>query len=843
MKRTALAMGLGWLTALAACAQTAEDSPEATEKRTDLDDARGGADAAGHRGRSHGHRDLSASTTTDLQAKRYVAAGDRSYVIGAADGSFAPMGWHIRGEMGGVWVHPIKLLDGYWFALDGAWLPSAERYTTGLGWARLEFPESGGLSVTRTEVSPDGSPVVLIGLKIRNEGNADREVALTMDVRSELMGAYPWGWTMPNAGEANGADVGSFDGQGRLVFEEPDQPWRALVGASPAPAGGEVGDDFWGPVPAAERPEYLEFGNGTGGQLTWTLSIDGHDSETVWIAVAGSHVAGDAADTALAAALDDPEQLLDAKIDGRRELLRQSRVDLPDETLDLAFDWAKLTMADLRRTVTDLQLRDVDEGRAYPEPVATLASATGVGAGFPDYPWLFGTDGAYTSFPLVVSGQWDTAREHLRTIRTVSEAINGDSGKVVHEVITDGSVYFGSNTSPGNSNETAQFAVAVDLLWRWSGDDQFADEMLPFVERGVRLLVGDLDADGDGWPEGFGMVERGGMGSEKLDVTSYTWAALGALERMAGARGADDTAAWAAEHRAAMEAAFVDAWWMPDISRYADSLCNAGDEEDAPPGGINVCQAPDTQLQQQHWINATPMEMGLGPVDLARTALDSLEAELTGPCGLFHTGPGGGPDGAGELKCWTLPTSVMAVAEANYGRLGQDQALRYIGAIAGLLDLETPGALPEIAASPDYDPFADFRDRAMFQQAWSAYGVQWPVVRHFLGVDPDVPAGQLSVVPHIPDGWPGLSIENLRVGDGEIEVEARHHGRRFVTEVEAPHGLDLTIGHTLPADAEVQRVRLDGDQVDFEVVDTARGREIRVSTTSSCRHTLEIKTR
>ena len=135
MMRTALALGLGCLTALAACAQTAEDSPEATERRTDLDDARGGADAAGHRGRSHDHRDLSASTTTDLQAKRYVAAGDRSYVIGAADGSFAPMGWHIRGEMGGVWVHPIKLLDGYWFALDGAWLPSAERYTTGLGWA------------------------------------------------------------------------------------------------------------------------------------------------------------------------------------------------------------------------------------------------------------------------------------------------------------------------------------------------------------------------------------------------------------------------------------------------------------------------------------------------------------------------------------------------------------------------------------------------------------------------------------------------------------------------------------------------------------------------------------
>jgi hypothetical protein len=65
-----------------------------------------------------------------------------------------------------------------------------------------------------------------------------------------------------------------------------------------------------------------------------------------------------------------------------------------------------------------------------------------------------------------------------------------------------------------------------------------------------------------------------------------------------------------------------------------------------------------------------------------------------------------------------------------------------------------PGALPKIALSPDYNPFAHFTDRAMFMQAWSAYGVKWPVIHHFLGVRPDIPAGALAVVPHIPAGWP-----------------------------------------------------------------------------------------
>ncbi|MEQ9229747.1 MAG: glycogen debranching protein, partial [Cyclobacteriaceae bacterium] len=43
----------------------------------------------------------------------FVAAGDRAYVVGHQDGSFPDLGWHVKDEMGGIWAHPIKLLDGY----------------------------------------------------------------------------------------------------------------------------------------------------------------------------------------------------------------------------------------------------------------------------------------------------------------------------------------------------------------------------------------------------------------------------------------------------------------------------------------------------------------------------------------------------------------------------------------------------------------------------------------------------------------------------------------------------------------------------------------------------------
>lgn len=799
------------------------------------------------------------STMDKLAQKRYVAAGDRAYVIGSEDGRFPPMGWHIRGEMGGVWAHPIKLLDGYWFALDDQWIPQASRFTTGAGYVQMQFPTTAGLKVTRTEFAPDDSPVTLVGLTLRNPESTDRSVKLTMDARSEVMAAYPWSWTKPSAKCFNQKDEANFDSQSQtLTFKEGGKPWFATVGSSERPKRRATGDQFWGPVTPDQQREYYEYEDpedpnrdtscadgprGTGGQLVWDLSVGGNQERTLWVAVGGSLSSQSIAQQAVQSALRNPDNLLAQKVQGRQALLDKTEVELPDPALQEAFDWGKLNMEDLRITVKDMKVRDVDEGKAYPPPAGSISSATGIGAGFPDYPWYFGTDGAYTAYPLLVSGQWDTLKEHLRTIKKVSEIVNPNTGKVIHEVMSEGSVYWGTNKHPGNTMETAQFATAVEQVWRWSGDNNFRDEMYPFIVRGMNYITsksncppqnpsaeGTCDDDGDGWPEGFGMVERGGMGEEKLDNTAYTWQALRALEAMAKSRGDSATATWADEKADRMEANFDNAWWMPNMDLYADSLEN-----------------PDNaQLQQKHWINATPMEVLLAPEERANAALNTLETgDFTGDCGLYHTGVGGGPEEKGELRCWTLPSSVMAVAEANYGRLADRQALFYMKTIAEQLDLEMPGALPEIVPSPEYDPFADFRERAMFMQAWSSYGVQWPVIHHFLGIRPDAPAGSLSVVPDVPDTWPGLSVKNLQVGGGTVAASASHEGNSYTTKVETSVAGELTIGYTLPADAEVQSVTLDGEQVaveDYDVVDTTRGSEVRIETSTGGPHELVVTT-
>jgi hypothetical protein len=811
------------------------------------------------------------STTDRLQDRRYVAAGDRAYVVGFENGRFPAQGWHIGGEMGGIWSQPLKLADGAWFGIDGSWLPPATRFTSGWGYTRMEFPTAGSLAVSRTDFAPDGVRAALLGLRLRNLGAA-RTVDVKVDVHSELLGHYPWAWTTPNATEANQADTGAYEAatgtlafrdQGRVHPNAPEHDWAAVVRGDRAPSGGEAGPGHWGAqdppqvcqdegVPDEEKAVYCDestAGKGTGGQLRYRIAIPANGTRTLWIAVAGSDRGPLAARRELQAALRDPAAALARKIATREREGRWTKVSLPaDQPLADGIEWGKQNLLDSTQRADDLLVRDVDEGKAYPPPVGTVARARWIGAGFPDYPWIFATDGEYTAFAAVAVGQFAAIEDHARTLSDVSVLLNGSSGKVAHEIVADGSVYFGALDDPGNTDETAKFPSLVALIWRWTGDDRFRDDLYPFAKRNLEYVYRELDADADGWPEGLGNVERTGMGEEKLDNTVYTLRGLYDLADLADAKGDAATRAWALDRAGRLRTAFEAAWWMPAARQYADSLDDPG----------------DVQVQQKHWIGVTPMEAELvvdrgvvpgiaardhGTVALAERETDCYSGTRPYNRGLSHTGCGGGPTGAGERDIFTLNTSIMAVGEGNYGRLGPGQQERYTAANRELMlpaPDEQPGAMPEIAPSPpprgrNIDRCS--RCRSMVMQAWGNYGTVWPVVHQQLGVRPDLGRGRLAVMPQVPASGP-VAGSRIRLGRGWVDVAAGHSGRSWFTAVRT-HGRQvrrLRIGHTLPLGSEVRRVELDGRRVGYRFQETNRGLEISVHVRPGV-HRLEIRTR
>jgi hypothetical protein len=833
------------------------------------------------------------SISDRLQDRRYGAAGERGRIIGFQDGRFYANGWHIAGEMGGIWSEPIKLVDGVWFGVDDQWVGRATRFTSGWGYTRFDLPPAGGLQLERTDFVPDGRRGALIGLEMTNPDASSRTVTVKVDAHSELLAEYPWSFDNTPHARDQLPDTATVD-DGALLFREQGalphpnatpHDYAAYVASDRRASGAEVNaaaNGHRGPqgtnvCTAQEMPSACDdgpFGKGAGGQLRYRVTVGARDSETLWIAIVGSDKGPPDARSELRAALRHPARQLEAKIEARERWGALTRLSLPgDRRLQAAVDWGKQNLLDLTRYSEDLQVRWLDQGNQYTAPLGTVDSARWVGAGYPDYPWMFATDAEYTAFASVTMGQFEQIKDHMIGLRDVSEILNEGSGIVTHEVISEGSNWFGHDSRRPNgaynfnTDETVKFPSAVALIWRWSGDDRFRHELYDFSVRGMRAVVDRLDEDGDGWPEGSGNVEREGMGVEKLDNSVYLIRGLYDLADLARAEGDRGTREWASDLARRLHQRFEDAWWFPgspDGPQYADSI------DDPPVGGDNNKQ------QDKHWIGVTPMEAeltiggmtvpGLATFDHGNQALTLRETECYSGSrpynlGLFHTGCGGGPTGAGERTIFGLNTAIQAVGEGNYGRLGPGQQQRYTDAEAepmfgqpytdGTPD-EQPGSLPEILPSPDFDAAGPndaniercWSCRAMFVQAWGHYGTVWPVVHQQLGVRPDMGRRELEVVPQLPSNAP-IAGEDIRLGRGKLDlVRASRRGRRYRTRVDtgSAHVKELVIGHTLPRGSVVDSVRLDGRRVDWDADETNRGLEVTVETRSG-EHRLVVRSR
>ena len=222
----------------------------------------------------------------------------------------------------------------------------------------------------------------------------------------------------------------------------------------------------------------------------------------------------------------------------------------------------------------------------------------------------------------------------------------------------------------------------------------------------MHYIVEQLDADGDGWPEGLGNVERPGMGEEKLDNTVYTIRGLRDLADMAAPQGRRATARVGARH--ARDA------WRPRSRR---------------PGGCRsvprlrrLARRPRQrpEVYQRHWIGVTPMEAELVDATAsvepgarrarprrtrARRARAALLRRRLRPVPHRHArlrrrpAPGTGREAdvhAEHRRSWRWARATTAGSAPS-------QQQRYTTANRRLQlpdPDEQPGAMPEIAPSP-----------------------------------------------------------------------------------------------------------------------------------------------
>ncbi|MGK7370688.1 MAG: hypothetical protein ACNS64_10780 [Candidatus Halalkalibacterium sp. M3_1C_030] len=165
----------------------------------------------------------------------FVTAGDKLYMVGHQDGSFPDLGWHVEGEMGGIWDHPIKLMDGFAISvqeegiddiicLDNA--SSFKNYPTG---NMHLFSYSDEVSIIRTQFVPDATEGIIIELNVHNNSETIRTMDIEFTGMIDLMPV----WLSDSLDIRDGIDRANWD-ESRQLYTATDSlySWHVIFGSN-----------------------------------------------------------------------------------------------------------------------------------------------------------------------------------------------------------------------------------------------------------------------------------------------------------------------------------------------------------------------------------------------------------------------------------------------------------------------------------------------------------------------------------------------------------------------------------------------------------------------------------
>ncbi|MBO6828029.1 MAG: glycogen debranching protein [Muricauda sp.] len=690
----------------------------------------------------------------DYLESPFVAAGDRVYIVGHQDGSFPPLGWHIKGEMGGIWNHPIKLMDGFEAQLitDLGVLPleNASPFTNYPYANKHTYTfENEGLLIERVQFVPDGKQGILVQFILKNNGEDNFEGEFNFVGHSNLRPT----WLGERSNMIDSKDSGSFE-ESHWVVKDSINSWYTVFGSDQSPLSSETLSDSLKP-------------NGASHSLTYAVTIPAKSETTLNFSIAGSYHSKEEAISTFFDILTNHHAMATEKKLRYEQLAQQSKLTIPDKQLQETFEWLKYNCDWLVRTVPEI--------------------GTGIGAGIADYPWWFGVDSEYALKGYMAVGQDDIVEQTIQLLDSVSMVINGN-GRILHEMSTNGVVF-----NEGNINETPQFASLIWEIYKWNGDKTFLEKYFPTIQKGLKWLLEANDADNNLFPDGFGMMEIHGLDSEMIDVASYTQRAFSDAALMALELDQPELAKEYQEVADELTEKINTEFWSETFGSYADFIGTDAQAltliEDAlvradtlnKPWAVEELKATRQEILKtpsnkarpfvlyHNWVVNTPMEMGIADSTKAITALDNAK-KFTNPFGVFVTGidrdeSAGEDEGSFQGSkvfsytgaVMTLPTGVQAVAENNYGR--PDQALDYLKRMSRSFSYALPGSIYEV--SPDY---------GMMTQAWNIYAFAVPIVNQFFGIKPMAHQKTIIIEPQMPSGWDNASLENVKIGNNLISV-------------------------------------------------------------------------
>lgn len=385
----------------------------------------------------------------DQMESPVITAGTHAVLIGAQNGLFPDMGFNVEGEMGGLWAGEKKVCDGFFFAIDDVPLTLADACEVSPAATAFHYRMlKEELHVVRRQYIPDGVNGCVIELTIENTRSRARMVEVSFTVRTDIL-------TVAAArGEDSlelGRDVGEYDENTQAFYARDSRnPWHAVWGA-----------DENSRVLQADLPHSVYgFGNtlgkGVNGRLFYRVRVNAGEQKTMRLFVAGGYTSRSKAEDALAALRRDAQELIEKKEARLAARMEESRAALPDASLERCWNWTKI----------------------YGEWLTRELPRGGVGlcTDLPEHPSLFGEGFTQAMSALLPLGGAARVQDMLRTLVRLSDEAQLAPGRLAKRISRSGKI-----RQVGGVKESALFVALVHLVLKWTGDKQFAQEMLPMT--------------------------------------------------------------------------------------------------------------------------------------------------------------------------------------------------------------------------------------------------------------------------------------------------------------------------------------------------------------------------
>jgi glycogen debranching enzyme len=695
--------------------------------------------------------------------KSYLTAGEKSYIVGLQDGTFPDIGNHVKGEMGGFWMLPIKLLDGIWIEICETGnntyrlIDKASEFINYPYGNKFIFPgKADSIDIERFQFCPQNKQGMVINYTFKNTSKRLRSYNLKIIVKTDLSPV----WFSKENNIIDAYDSIVWDKKESVFYSfDTKNKWFTVWGSTLA----TLNYSF------KEESNIKTIGLGKSASTFHSIELKAGESKTITFVVSGSTQSLESAFKVFDDIMENHTQLLSDNISYFEKTINRAEIEIPDKKLQEAYSWGKIN--------TDWLVSEIDGIGRF------------LGAGAIEYPWLFGCDNSYALQGVVCSGDLELAKSTLRIIKKVSEAANGN-GRIIHEMSSNGFV-----GNKGNTQETPHFAIAVWKVFQWTGDIDFLKEMYPYIKLGLNWLFTDKDLNGNLFPEGYGIMEVRGLNAELIDVSVYTQQAFVVASKMAEIFNEPDFKIEFEEKAEKLKNAINAHFWDENENSYCDFYGTQEQAVTTIKGAIEQLQISSSNggnnselinkqnyylelldefsklpsdtskgwLTNKNWVINTPMEMGIAPNDKAIILLNKIKRDHCGSYGPYLSA-------VEKSHMMTIATGVQAMAEASYGRT--DESLWYVNKIVQTFSMALPGSISEMM--PDY---------GCPVQAWTIYGLAVPLITHFFGIQPDAYNKKVTFEPHLPSNWDKIAIKNLPVGNNNISFSVLKSNKSIEYEI------------------------------------------------------------